>query len=136
MRRLRGLYVEDDELTFKLTQRVFKTSGTMLQMAAGRTSYLDLIKRPALDFVILDGEIPGWPLADYAKDVAETTTLPLFIYSASPAKNLGPLIALEPKAVLRKTAGPQVLSDAVHSYFYALEQFMFLQNLPKSSLLS
>lgn len=132
MRRLRGLYVEDDSLTFRMVQRVFQPNA-FLQVAPNRDTYLNLIKRPAHDFLILDGEIAGWPLADYAKDIAATTTLPLFIYSASPAKNLGPLVALQPKAILRKADGPQILLEAVLSYFYALEGFMFYQNVPTST---
>lgn len=135
MRRLRGLYVEDDELTVKVVQRSFRSSA-FIQGAANRETYLNLIKTSAIDFLILDGEIAGWPLAEYAKDVAATTKLPIFIFSASPAKNLAPLMALGPKAFVRKTDGVQVLTDAVLSYFYALEEFMFAQNLPKPSVLS
>lgn len=135
MRRLRGLYVEDDELTARLVQRSFRGSA-FVQVAANRGMYMSLIQSPAFDFVILDGEVQGWPLLDYAREVSETTELPLFIFSASPAKNLLPLRALKPKAFVRKTDGVQVLVDAVLSYFYALETFTLASNVPTVSQLS
>lgn len=131
MRRLRGLHIEDDVSTFQLVQKTFRTRA-LLQMASSRQAYLDLITLPALDFLILDAELPGWTLEEMAADLTETSALPLFIHSSTSIRNLGPLIALRPKAIVRKADGPQVLVDAVLSYFYAMEQFMISAIPPKS----
>lgn len=135
MRRLKGLHVDDCELTFRIVQRILKPSA-YVQFAVDRNAFLDLAVKTSNDFYVLDGELPGWPLAQYADDISQLGTIPLFIYSAQPRKNLGPLLDLKPKAILHKSDGPMVLLQAILSYFYALEDFKVYGNMPKPFVLS
>lgn len=130
MRMLRGLHVEDCLLTFRLVQRVFRPQAHV-QLAEGREQFLRLISTTQLDFLILDGEIPNWPLDQYVEDLAQVHDIPLFIFSSNSPRKLGPLLDLKPKAVLRKQDGPQVLFEAVMSFFYSSGRLNFVEDLPK-----
>jgi hypothetical protein len=102
-----------------------------VQHAEGRESFSRLIAATHLDFLILDGEIPGWPIEQYVEDLAQVHGTPLFIFSSNSPRKLGPLLDLSPKAVLRKQDGPQVLFEAVMSFFYSSGRLNFTDDIPK-----
>jgi hypothetical protein len=102
-----------------------------VQHAEGREPFLRLISATHLDFLILDGEIPGWPIEQYVEDLAQVHGTPLFIFSSNSPRKLGPLLDLRPKAVLRKQDGPQVLFEAVMSFFYSSGRLNFIDDIPK-----
>lgn len=130
MRRLRGLHVEDCYLTYRIVQKVFSQAGHIVQ-ADSRVSFLDQIGKIANDFIIADGDLPGWPIEIYAADLRKHTHLPIFIYSSSDFDRLLALVSLGPVAIIRKSDGPMVLIEAIRSYFYSAKEFSFPANVPK-----
>lgn len=130
MRTLRGLHVEDCYLTYRLVQGVFKAQAHV-QHADSREKFLSVAPRVQYDFMIVDGDIPGWPLEPYVADLKAIADIPMFVFSGSPCRRLGLLSEINPVGVLRKEDGPQVLLEAVLSYFYASERFNFSMKVPR-----
>ena len=120
MRKLRGLYVEDCRMTYLLVQRTLRHYA-YIRNAPSKEVFLEETGRPLYDFLILDGDIVGWPMEDYISCVLNVQRIPSFIFSGSNPSALTPLLEVHPKAVVKKTDGVQILSQAVLSFFYAQE---------------
>lgn len=120
VRKLRGLYVEDCQMTYLLVQRALR-SFAYIKNASCKESFLISTEKPILDFLILDGDIEGWPMDDYASSVLASRKIPIFIFSASPSSTLLPLLETQPKAIVQKTDGVAILSQAIQSFFYVEE---------------
>lgn len=131
MRLLRGLHVEDCYLTYRLVQGVFRTQAHV-QLAESREKFLSVTPRVQYDFMIVDGDIPGWPLQQYVADLKGVEAVPIFVFSGNSYRRLGLLGEIKPQGVLRKEDGPQVLLETVLSYFYASERFNFPAKVPNS----
>ena len=114
--RLRGLHVEDAIDTYLVLRAVLRPRHCTLRSAVNRTQFLSEISRP-LDFVIFDGQIPGWDTADYLRDIRAYCKVPFFVYSGSGPTELEPFYHIGAEGVHRKADGFESLRDCICTHF-------------------
>lgn len=114
--RLRGLHVEDAIDTYLVLRAVLRPRHCTLRSAIDRTQFLSEISRP-LDFVIFDGQIPGWGLSDYLCDIHTHCKAPFFIYSGNSPADLEPFYRIGAEGVFEKRHGFEKLCDRICTHF-------------------
>jgi hypothetical protein len=135
MKPLRGLHIEDCYLTFRLVQQLLRPDAHT-EVADCRPAFLDRARHGRNDFLILDGNLPDWPIAQYAEDLSHLPKVPFFLYSSNAPETLGPLLELKPKIILPKDRGPHGLREAILFYFYGLDSLRFCGEPPKTLSMS
>jgi len=113
---LHGLYVEDAVDTYMILRSALKAKRCTLSHAADRSQFLSEIPKP-LDFVIFDGQIPGWNLCDYLCDIRTYCKPPFFVYSGSSPAKLEPFYHIGAQGVFHKAQGFEAICACICKYF-------------------